>query len=78
MRSINTIENYKLSIDMVERYKDKINWDILSQNKTIDWNGLSDEILKSYCNFKILSNNLGINFDIDKIERLKKYIDWYC
>ncbi|MFN8673692.1 MAG: hypothetical protein U0457_16630 [Candidatus Sericytochromatia bacterium] len=62
--------HYPLTKELLEKYKHKLNWKLISQNKNIKW---TDDILDTFLN-KLVSHYLIKNKGIDWNEkRIKKY-----
>ena len=67
---------YPFSLEQIEKYRELIDWEELSNNLEIQWN---EEVLSKfsdYLDWKNISGNKAIDWSIEKIERFKDKINW--
>lgn len=67
---------YPLSIEMIEKYRDHLDFNHLSLNSKLNWfDGLIDLYIENW-NWKILSSNTSLPWSNNFIQKYKDYWDW--
>lgn len=67
---------YPLSYEMMEKYKNHLDFEHLSLNTKLDWfEGLIDKYIDSW-DWKKLSSNTSLPWSLELIERYEDYWDW--
>lgn len=68
--------NILWSFDIIEKYKDKWNWELLSKNLSINWNSNTISKYKDYLNLKSLSSNPLFPFTYEMLKYGESDFDW--
>jgi hypothetical protein len=69
-------ENFLPATEILLKFKQFLNWKIISGMIVFDINGL--RLFKDFLDWESISQNTSINFTIEMIEEFKMYWDYYC